>query len=211
MMMKFVFVIFLILNISFVFSQEACCTPKQWQGFINGVSRTGNGDSNHEYIINQHIDYDYTNKMARVDTFETDFESVVVQTIIERYDLGQIFIIDQVKNECAYFNVKSGMPEACIYDGYNFAFEFTLGINLECVAYDYLRYPNFNDQVVVTKQGCYPVSGVLMERFHSNKLGYLFNYHNITDGIDDPFVFENPSPSACTEIPAPENYQSLLN
>jgi len=191
--MKLLSILVAAVALATVTSAQRCCTPQQWEGELTGAN----------YAINdffwEDVHYDFQNQRARFDVFSNDNRSVVVNTIIERFDQGRIYnIFPGPKGNCTYFIVSGKMPEACTPQNPSGVYPYTIGITLNARVYEFAAPNGIFQAWSVTADQCIPINGNYFARRHGQYQDYIFFYYNIFPSISDPAIF-NP-PGQCTQI-----------
>jgi len=187
--MKFVtLALFLLLGVATLASaqQNACCAPEQWEGEASGIDRE------RSLRFFEYLSYDFTNQMLRVDFYADVKQKYYQGTLIERYDMGKSYLIDENGN-CKSEALSGYLKEVCVPNGYQNSVQFTLGGELACTAYIYEDFQNISDFTVAT-DGCIPINGQFLQRSpHNATWEGEVTYWDITTGIRNPNVFNVPS------------------
>jgi len=174
----------LISIVGVVYAVSGCCAPDTFQSNVAAFQQLDGVVAANEYIY-----FDWQAQRLRVDVFETYNKSAYVYTILERYDLGQAYIIEK-DGKCYNQSLSGKLQRMCIPEGN--VFKFVLGGSLQMSQYNYVNQGNWT-QVSVTTSGCIPVVGAFLERHQSSDYGDLdWTYYNTELQITDHTVFNVP-------------------
>jgi len=190
-MKAIVFTLVLLFSAVVVLAQQPCCSPTQWQG-----SSFGQNLFNGNRFFNS-ISYDYKNQRQRIDFFADISFNKTIETIIERYDLGYVYVINPATGACTYTPVSGTFHQACIPPYPTSTYQFTLGGSLLCTDYVFEVAANYTE-FISTSSFCVPVRGFYIATQNNVIDNYAqWNWFDITSGISDPIIFSPPT--GCTK------------